>query len=136
MTKVLGAAIIVLALAIGIIPQFTTCASQGDHLTLQSGKTTEMKCLWTARAEIATGVPILMVGVSMIFTRKKEIHRYLGSFGLIMGVLAILLPTTLIGVCSSTMLCNTVMKPTLLTLGSLVITASVIGIALSFKRGE
>ena len=135
MSKGLGVAIIVLALAIAIIPQFTNCEAQGRQLTLANGTTTPMKCTWTARAEIATGVPLLAVGSMMLFIRKRESLGYLGGLGMILGVFAMLLPTSLIGVCSGPMVCHTVMKPSLLTLGSLVIAASLTGVMLSLRKG-
>jgi hypothetical protein len=136
MNKVFGVVLIALALAIVIIPQFTNCEAQGRMLTLANGTTTPMKCTWTARAEIATGVPILAIGAMMLFARKRESLRYLGGLGGVLGVFAMLLPTALIGVCSSNMVCHTVMKPSLLTFGALVTAASVIGITLSFRKGE
>ena len=71
MKKFLGMAIIVLALAITIIPQFTNCAGTGTLMTLANGTTAPMKCTWTARAEIATGVPILAIGAMMLFVAEK-----------------------------------------------------------------
>jgi hypothetical protein len=136
MNRVLGVAIIALALAIIVIPQFTNCEAQGRVLTLASGKTTPMKCTWTARAEIATGVPILAIGSMMLFVRKKESLRYLGGMGAVLGIFAMLLPTVLIGVCSGNMVCHTVMKPSLLTFGALVTAAGVIGITLASRKGE
>jgi len=50
-------ALVALALGTAIVPQFTDCASQGKAITLANGKTVEMKCHWTARAEIAVGRP-------------------------------------------------------------------------------
>jgi hypothetical protein len=135
MNKVLGVAVIALAMAIIIIPQFTNCESRGRMLTLASGKTTPMKCTWTARAEIATGVPLLAIGSMMLFVRKRESLRYLGGIGSVLGVFAMLLPTVLIGVCSGDMVCHTVMKPSLLTFGALVTVASVMGMVLSFRKG-
>ena len=136
MRKVLGVAIIALALAITIIPQFTNCGAQGRQLTLANGTTTPMKCTWTARAEIATGIPILALGSMMLFVRKKESLRYLGVSGMTLGVFVMLLPTSLIGVCSGAMLCHTVMQPSLLALGSLVTAASLTGVMLSLRKGE
>jgi hypothetical protein len=42
-----------------------------------------------------------------------------------------MLPTKLIGVCSSRMLCDTVMEPTLLSVGGLITGLSVIGLVVS-----
>jgi hypothetical protein len=136
MNKVLGVALVVLALAITIIPQFTNCEAQGHVLTLASGKTTPMKCTWTARAEIATGVPILAVGAMMLFARRRESLRYLGGLGAVLGIFAMLLPTSLIGVCSGSMMCHTVMQPSLLTFGALVTISGLVGMMLSWRKGE
>jgi len=123
--RFLGVALIVMALAIAIVPAFTDCQSQGKALTLANGRTVPMKCHWTGVAEIATGVPLMAVGAMMTFTRRKRNLLGLGVMGSILGIFAILLPTQMIGVCTSmTGLCNTVMKPTLVTLGSLAIVGS------------
>ncbi len=125
MNRFLGVALIVMALAIAIVPAFTDCQSQGKALTLANGRTVPMKCHWTGVAEIATGVPLMAVGAMMTFTRRKRNLLGLGVMGSILGIFAILLPTQMIGVCTSmTGLCNTVMKPTLVTLGSLAIVGS------------
>ena len=136
MNKVLGVALVVLALAVISIPQFTTCESQGRTLALANGKTTPMKCTWTARAEIAAGVPVLAIGAMMLFARKKESLRFLGGLGAVLGVFTMLLPTSLIGVCSGAMVCHTVMKPSLLTLGSVITAAGLAGMVLSMRKNE
>lgn len=137
MNKYLGIALIVFALAIAAIPVFTDCQSQGKSLTTDTGKTIPMKCHWTGIAEIGTGVPLVAIGSMMIVSRrKKESLLNLGILGCILGIFTILLPTKLIGVCQSTMLCNTAMRPSLIVLGSLVIVGSVISIALSQKASD
>ena len=44
MNTVFGVALVVLALATAIFPQFTDCESQGKMITLANGKTVSMKC--------------------------------------------------------------------------------------------
>jgi len=132
MKRGLGVAIIALALAIVVTPQFLKCPPE----KMANGTTMIMPCNYTASAEIATGVPILAVGSMLVFIRKKESLRYLGLVGVILGAFVILLPTSLTGVCSGPMPCRTVMKPSLLTFGSLVIVTSVTGMVSSFKKGE
>jgi hypothetical protein len=136
MRKVLGVAIIGLALAIIITPQYLNCEAQGRMLTLANGTTTPMKCFWSARAEIATGVPILAIGSMMLFVRRKESLWYLGILGIIFGVFVLLIPTSLIGVCKTTMICNTVMRPSLIVFGSLVTASFLTGLALSLRKGD
>jgi hypothetical protein len=133
MRKVLGVAIIGLALAIIITPQFLNCEAQGRMLTLANGTTTPMRCFWSARAEIGVGIPILAIGIMMLFVRRKENFRYLGLLGTILGIFVLLIPTTLIGVCKTTMVCNTVMRPSLMLFGSLAIVGFLTGLALSLR---
>jgi len=137
MNKFIGIALIVLALAIIIVPMFSDCESQGKFLTTSSGKEISMKCHWAGVGEIATGVPLLAAGVLMLFTRRKTNLYILGIMGIVLGAITIMLPYNLVGVCQTpTMLCNTVMRPTLTILGSLAIAANA-GIMLwARKSGE
>jgi hypothetical protein len=120
--RIAAIAFIVLALLIAIIPQFTDCESQGRMLTLANGKEIAMKCHWTAHAELGLSIPLLAVGVTMFLSRRKESRRNLGIVGTTLGIVAVLLPTTLIGVCGNPdMVCNSTMKPALILMGALVI---------------
>jgi len=133
--KVVASIIIILALLIAIVPQFTDCESQGKMLTLESGKQVSMKCHWTARAEIAVGVPLLAVGLLMLLSKRKESIRSLGIVGAVLGLMAILLPGILIGVCSNDdMICNSLMDPALILMGALAIVASGAAVWLSLGR--
>lgn len=133
--KVVTSIIIVLALLIAIVPQFTDCESQGKMLTLESGKQVSMKCHWTARAEIAVGVPLLAVGLLMLVSKRKESIRNLGIVGALLGLMTVLLPGILIGVCGNDdMICNSLMDPALVLMGIVVIVASLAAIWLSRSR--
>jgi hypothetical protein len=135
--KWFGIALIVLALGIGIVPQFTDCYAHGQLVTLANGSTQPMKCHWTAQGEIALAVPILGIGAMMTSGRRKESARYLSILGIILGALVITLPTNLIGTCGmATHFCNTAMKPSLLALGSLAMVGSLGGLMLSFKHKD
>ncbi len=129
MTKCAGIVLVVLALAVAVIPQFSNCYSLGGVLTLHNGKTVPMKCHWTARAEIAAAAPLLAVGVLMILSRGKDSRRCLSILGMVLGGPILALPTYLIGACATpTMICRTIMSPFLSALGSLVIATSVAGL--------
>jgi len=135
--KIAAIAIVVLALVIGILPQFTDCQSQGRALALQNGKTVPMKCHWTAIAEIAMAVPLAGVGAVMAVSKRKESRRILAGLGIVLGIFVILLPTALIGVCASAeMLCNSVMKPTLILSGILIIAISLATLIKSERQPE
>ncbi len=130
--KFFGVMIIGLALAIAIIPQYTDCNSQGKKITLANGRQIDMKCHWTAEGELATAVPMVGVGAMMAASRKKETLRNMGLMGMTLGIFAIMLPTRLIGVCATpSMLCHSVMKPSLVSLGATVVGFSFFGLVLS-----
>lgn len=133
--KAVAISIVVLALVAGIVPLFTDCQSQGRAITLASGAQVPMKCHWTGVAEAALAVPLAGLGVVLAFSRKKETQRSLSLVGLPMGALVVLLPAQLIGVCASDeMLCNMIMRPTLIMAGLLTMALS--GAAIILARGE
>ncbi len=134
--KFFGIALMVLAIAIAVIPQFNTCEYNGKAIELQNGKTVPMKCKWTAQAELALAIPLVGVGAMMAASRRKESKRNLAITGGILGVIAIMVPTQLIGVCPSQMPCNLVMEPSLIALGSLVTAASVVGMVIAQRKKE
>lgn len=138
MFKVFGVAFLAIALAIAIIPNFTDCNSQGKFITMQSGKTTDMKCHWTGKAEIAVAVPIFGIGALMTFNRRRQSLMNLSVMGIILGAFAVALPTNLlIGVCTTPgMICNSVMSPSLMALGAVVTGVSLVGLVLSNKMNK
>ena len=118
---------VVLALVIAIAPMFLDCQSQGRSLTTSTGMSVPMKCHWTAIAEIGVGVQLAVVGILTAVNRNKGILGILSVFGLAAGTLAILFPSALIGVCAAPMMfCNMVMKPILLTSGTITLVASAV----------
>lgn len=132
--KAIGIVLLIAAVAIAVVPQFTDCESQGRALTLQNGKTVPMKCHWTAQASLGLALPLAVVGAITTFSRRKANNGNLGIVGVGLGALTILLPTTLIGVCASPdMLCNSVMLPFLVLIGIIVTAVSGLGFALSFR---
>ncbi len=135
MNKILGIILIILALAIIIVPAFTDCQSQGKSITLTNGKTIPMKCHWSGVAEIVAGVPLALVGILLCFTRKKLGLLILSILGVVLGIFVILIPTSMIGVCTSGMICETVMKPFLTIAGGLAIIVSLCGFLL-MRRAE
>jgi uncharacterized membrane protein HdeD (DUF308 family) len=95
-----------------------------------------MKCYWTGQAELIDGVLLLAVGILMIISKRRESQMFLSILGILLGTAAILLPTCLIGTCAPPMVCNTVMKTSLLILGPLVIIDSIVGLVISIKAKE
>lgn len=135
--KAIGTFLIVLALVGAIVPQFTDCASQGKSLTLANGKIVEMKCHWTSEASLAVAIPLAILGGLFFFSKRKETQRALSVLGLVLGAFLILLPTALIGVCAMPeMICNAVMRPTLIMTGALTMIVSGIALARCWKIEE
>ncbi len=133
--KVLAVFLIILAGVISVVPQFTSCESQGLHLDIKGGTSVPMKCHWTARAELAVGIPFGISGLILLLVKKKESRIALGIVSAFFGMFTILLPTVLIGVCANPdMLCNSIMKPTLIFSGSLAIAISLAVIVSSYRR--
>jgi hypothetical protein len=135
--KAIGTIIIILALVGAIVPQFTDCESQGRELTLANGKTVPMKCHWTSVAALAVGIPLAVLGGLFIFSKRKETHRALAILGLVLGAFMILLPTVLIGVCAMpNMICNEVMRPTMILSGVLTMVVCAVALMLTWKTDE
>jgi hypothetical protein len=136
--KAIGAIIVVIALVVGIVPQVLQCQSQGRApLALASGGTVPMKCHWTAQSELALAIPLLAVGGVTAFSKRKETRRALAVIGTVLGAAVIVMPTWLIGVCGKQdMLCNAVMRPTLILSGIVLIGASIASVVISERSKE
>jgi hypothetical protein len=136
--KILAGILIVLALITIVVPQFTNCDADGRALTLESGKQIPMKCLWSARAELALGIPLLVAGLLMALARLRESVRSLSIMGIVLGVLIILIPTSIIGVCANPdMVCLSIMKPLMIVVGILTVLVSLAALVLNeLRRGD
>ena len=135
--KKLGIGILALTLVAVIVPVLTQCQAFGRAIVLANGKTVPMKCHWTAEAAIAIAIPLGIVGIMMILGRRKETLLSMSIIGAALGIVTILLPTVLFGVCAdNTMLCNSVMKPALILTGTLLAAVSLGGLFISMRRLE
>lgn len=129
MNKTMGILLIVLALVIGIVPLFTDCLAHGRTLTTDTGMSIPMKCHWTALAEIGVAVPLALVGLFNITSKRKETLQTINTLGLALGVMTILFPTVLIGVCKNPdMPCHMIELPALILSGILVIVAGLVAL--------
>ena len=145
--KVLAVILVAMGLVLAIAPQFTNCEAKGGSMpgttmttasggSAMGGSSTmaaaaapvpKMKCLWTARASLAVGVPLAVMGALLFFSRRKETRRALAVLGALAGVFAILLPTVLIGHCAnSDAVCSTTMTPIMISAGAVALAVSLI----------
>ncbi len=135
MIRILAIILVVLAIITIVVPQFTNCSADGRMLTLENGKQVAMKCTWTARAELTTGIPLLVLGMLMAVWPRKDSTRVLSALAAVFGVLTLLLPTSLIGVCmSADMDCNAIMKPTMIVVGILTILVALTALVLNERK--
>jgi hypothetical protein len=125
MNKFLGVVMVLLALTLAIAPAFTDCESHGKLLQTADGRSVSMKCHWAGVAEIAAAVPLCIAGIAALRARRRETLRFAGIVGAASAGMALLIPTILIGTCANPMIvCNLLMRPTLLATGILAIIAS------------
>lgn len=137
MFKVLGVALIILAIASAVVPMFTDCESQGLEITLANGKTVPMKCHWSGVAELATAIPLAAIGVMMVVAKRKETLTYLSIFGIVVAGVMVAIPNWIIGVCATpTHTCVTIMRPLLTVFSSLAVAASIVGLIVSQRTKE
>jgi len=134
--RFLGIGLAVFGVALAVVPFVSDCASHGFFMTNAMGMQMPMRCYGNRVAELATGAPLFAVGAVLTFTRIKS-KMALFSFSLIAvlaGVLGILMPTKIIGTCRNPMeICNTVMKPSLISVGALTIVGGLTGIMMTLR---
>jgi hypothetical protein len=135
--KATAVVIVLLAVVVGVVPQFTDCQFQGRAIELPNGKSLPMKCHWTARAAIGLAIPLLLCGAGMLFSHRKETWRQLARMAIVLGLMVVLLPTVLIGVCAKPdMVCHAVMRPVLTLTGSLVAAVGGVGFLLASRAKD
>ncbi|MHB1341812.1 MAG: DUF4418 family protein [Coriobacteriia bacterium] len=124
--KVIGVALVVVALLAVVIPVLNNCTAEGLYITTKDGRQIDMKCFWTSRASIGVAIPLGIVGLMLALSRRKETRRALGVVSILLSGVLVALPTVLIGVCAMDKTCLNVMKPSLILLG---VVGVVLGVA-------
>lgn len=119
-TRLTGIVIAVLGLLAALIPTviFKVCEAMDGKF---------MKCHWTSQTEVAIGIATLVLGVFIVLSKEKAAGAAYAVASAINGVLVILIPTVVIGVCGSAdMPCHSGTKPALIIAGALIIVTALI----------
>ena len=96
-----------------------------------------MKCNWTARAELGVGIIIAILSFLSLLPFMKNYAKGMNLAILLNGILALLLPTVLIGVCkSSQMCCRTLAQPALIVLSTLIVVFASLNLLLGIAFGK
>lgn len=87
----------------------------------------KMKCYYTSQWELVVGIIAAIVGVGLILINDKKIRTLLSALEIALGALIVLIPTAIVGVCSSPMMhCVSLTRPALIVTGVLeIVTATV-----------
>ncbi|SHH74736.1 protein of unknown function [Sporobacter termitidis DSM 10068] len=103
--------------------QSEQCAADGDAMSASMNMM--MKCHGTGQAALGLGALIAVSGVLLILLRSKQTRLGLSIALFLNGILALLIPTALIGVCDGAqMSCRMLALPALTILSSLAIIAA------------
>lgn len=113
--KITGIVIALLGLLTALIPTviFKVCAAMDGKF---------MKCHWTSQVEVALGIAVLVLGLLIVLAKENAASSAYAVASAVNGVLVILIPTVVIGVCGSAdMPCHSGTKPALIIAGALII---------------
>lgn len=122
--KAAGIVIIVLGMLIALIPKsiFPVCTNM---IELINGKSLCMKCHWTAMAELLIGGLIVFSGILLILFKKYETRLALSIMLFLLGLTALLIPTSVIGMCeTATMACRVGTEPALIVVSVVIMAVS------------
>lgn len=118
--KITGIVIALLGLLTALIPTviFKVCAAMDGKF---------MKCHWTSQVEVALGISVLVLGLLIVLSKENAAASAYAVASAVNGVLVILIPTVVIGVCGSAdMPCHSGTKPALIIAGALIAAAGLI----------
>ena len=124
--RILGGVIFTLAIAIAVVPQLTKCLNPG------------MVCNYTAKAELALALPVLIEGM-VLLAGVRGPHVGLALAGAGTGISVILVAYVIIGVCAPQMMpmeCYLLMKPLLLITGLALVITNIILLGVGLRLSK
>ncbi len=133
--RIVAVILFVAALVVAILPQFYACWAHGFYLEPMPGKIIPMKCLWTANAEMALGIMLVIIAIGLWFFTERGARTILSILGIVGGLFILIMVTGAlfgIGVCMKPVMpCVVYMRPAIYMLASLIMVDSAVGLALS-----
>jgi len=88
-----------------------------------------MLCHWSTRAEIGVASVLIVVAILYFLTKTIREKVFITIVAIALGIVAILIPSTLIGGCSmKTMACQSITFPAIYVISALLIIISAINI--------
>ncbi len=104
---------------------------------MSTGSKMVMKCFWTARAEFGVGILIALLGLLLILFSSVQLRLGLNISIIFNGILALLIPTKLIGVCDGIhMDCHSLALPALVVISSIIIITALLNSVYLFKSDK
>ena len=126
-------ALIVLGVLVAVVPIviFPVCEA---GIATASGSSVPMKCFWTARASLGNGGLVALAGVLLLPGANHPFRLGVALMASFVGLLVILVPHQLVGVCpGEQMACHMGTLPALSLAGGLVILVAA-GVAMRSGR--
>jgi hypothetical protein len=99
--KGIGGLLVLLGIVIALTGWyiFPVCEMHGLFTETKTGVKLPMPCGYTARAETGIGALIVVAGGLLLARNTSETRQAVGVFSLACGVLVVLFPTVIIGMC-------------------------------------
>ena len=114
-------------IAVGPMSLFPVCEVNPEKI---------MKCHWTAQMELGVGLVVALVGLLTVLTNDAKVRQGMAMAAAPMGLLVVLAPWSLIGVCANAhMGCAALTRPALTILGILVMAVAALS-ALSLRNSK
>jgi len=132
-TSVAGIIMMILGALLIFGPWFLFPVCETEGMWIKPG--IPMPCGYTARAEIVLGALVVIVGALLLWVKSRETRIVLGVMGVAMGVLSILVPVQIDGVCANqTHPCVLETRPALIVIGAVVILVSLLVVFWSARK--
>ena len=96
-----------------------------------------MKCFWSGRAEIGVAILLILIGLLFLILKLRENYFVLSIIGFALAVVAILIPSYLIGGCTNNMMrCRSITFPTIYLISIVTIVVSLISSIFYFRKNK